>query len=71
MGNGTVFFIFLSVVWVCESWLFSQGYNTLFHHHKTPEEKEIQRLKIELLKAQIEAEKAKSICRSRRCGATT
>ena len=45
------FWIFLSVVFACDCWLFSQGYNTLLGSHSTPEEKEIQKAKIERLKS--------------------
>lgn len=44
------FWIFLSVVIACDYWIFSQGYDSLFQSHKTPEEKEIQRIKIQKLR---------------------
>lgn len=37
----------MSVFMVCDSWLFSKGYETFFWRHKTPEEKQIQQLIIE------------------------
>lgn len=36
------FWLFLSILVVCDTWLFTKGYETLFHTHKTPEEKELQ-----------------------------
>lgn len=35
---------------------FSQGYGSLFQYHKAPEEKELQRLKIEELRKTVEAD---------------
>lgn len=46
------FWIFLSVVFACDSWLFSQGYNSFFHKHKTEEEKKIREAKIKMLEKQ-------------------
>lgn len=48
MKNSWVaFWIFMSVFMVCDSYLFSKGYETFFWGHKTPEEKQIQQLIIE------------------------
>jgi len=43
------FWAFVAVLVVCDCYLFSQGYDTFFQTHETPEEKEIQRLKIKKL----------------------
>ena len=48
--NWLGFWIFMSVLVMCDCWVFSQGYDSLFQYHKTAEEKEIQRIKIEALK---------------------
>ena len=32
------FWIFISVVWASDAWVFTKGYNTLFFKHRTPEE---------------------------------
>lgn len=44
------FWIFLAVFVWCDHWIYSQGYNSFFQTYKTPDEKEIQRLKIKILK---------------------
>lgn len=44
------FWIFLAVLVACDCWVFSQGYDSLLQEHKTPEEKELQQLKIERLR---------------------
>ena len=41
------FFLFLSVIWACEAWMYLQGHETCLYKHKTPEEKELQRIAIE------------------------
>lgn len=41
------FFIFLSVVYYCDSKMFMEGYNTFFFSHKTEEEKKLRQKKIE------------------------
>ena len=46
------FWIFMSVLVASDCWIFSQGYDSLFQKHKTPEEKEIQKIKINNLKKQ-------------------
>ena len=43
------FWIFLSVVVVCDAWLFSQGYESSFFSRKTDQEKKIRELKIKKL----------------------
>ena len=51
------FWIFLAVFVACDHWIYSQGHNSFFQEHKTDEEKELQRLKIEELKLKIELHK--------------
>ena len=53
------FWIFMAVFVAADSWLFSQGYETALQKHKTPEEKELQKLKIEELRKKIEAHNVK------------
>ncbi len=48
------FWIFLAVFMVCDHWIFSRGYDSFFQCHKTPAEKELQQLTIELHKLSIE-----------------
>ncbi len=50
------FWIFLAVFWAVEGTLFYKGYDTGLYTHKTPAEKEIQRIKIDAIKA-MEASK--------------
>lgn len=50
------FWIFMAVLIAADHWIFSQGYESLFQKHKTPEEKELQRLKIEELRRKVEGE---------------
>ena len=40
------FWIFLAVFVVCDTWLFSKGYNAYFWSHKQPEEKELRKIAI-------------------------
>lgn len=47
------FFIFLSVVWVCDTWLFSQGYNSSIHTIKSDDEKRIKEAKIKVLEGRV------------------
>jgi len=54
------FWIFMAVFIACDHWLYAQGHNTFFQTHKTPEEKELQRLKIEELKLKIKLHKQSS-----------
>ena len=59
MGEGNSlawfgFWIFLAVLITCDHWLFEKGYNTFFQTHKTDEEKQLQKLKIEELKLRIQ-----------------
>jgi len=49
----------MAVFVAADSWLFSQGYETALQKHKTPEEKELQKLKIEELRKKIEAHNVK------------
>lgn len=37
------FWIFLAVLVICDSWIFSTGCDSLLQHYKTPEEKELQK----------------------------
>lgn len=53
------FWIFAAVLVGCDHWIFSQGYDSLFQSHKTAEEKELQRLKIELLRKRAEGREEK------------
>lgn len=48
------FWIFMAVLVACDTWLFSQGYSSLFHKAKTEQEKEIQQLKLKKLKKETE-----------------
>lgn len=54
------FWIFLAALIVCDHWIFSQGYDSFFQQHKTTEEKELQRLKIEERRMHIEVMKRKA-----------
>lgn len=45
------FWIFAAVFIVCDCWVFTQGYDSFFQYHNAPEEKEIQRIKIDAMKA--------------------
>ena len=45
--------IFLSIMYLCDTWLFSKGYNSFFHSFKTIEEKELR--KYSIAKAENEA----------------
>lgn len=51
------FWMFLSVLIACDHWIYSQGHDSLFQTHKTPQEKELQLLKIEELKLKIKLHK--------------
>lgn len=42
--------LLIAVVYACDTWLFSRGYETFWHKHKTPEEKELQQLQIAKLR---------------------
>ena len=55
--TGLGFWLFLAVFVVCDCWIYSQGHNSFFQTHKTPEEKELQQLKIEELRLKIELHK--------------
>ena len=44
------FWIFLAVYVACEAWLYSQGHETFFWHHKTDVEKQIQQQAVECQK---------------------
>ncbi len=54
MNNYMVTCIFILILWLIDSWIFMQGYDSLFQHHKTPEEKAIQRYKIKILRIESE-----------------
>ena len=41
------FWIFLAVFVACDTWIFREGYDSVFHTHATEQELELQRLKIE------------------------
>lgn len=45
-----VFWLFVIVYFVVDTWLFTQGYETGFWKHKTDAEKQIQQIKIENMK---------------------
>lgn len=49
------FWIFFAVYVVCEAWLFSKGYDTLFFSHKTAHEKKIRRDQLGLSESEDEA----------------
>ena len=49
------FWIFMAVFVAADHWIFAQGYESFLQKHKTPEEKEMQRLKIEELRRKVEA----------------
>lgn len=51
------FWIFAAVLIACDTWIFSKGYNSLFQIHETSEEKELQRLVIELKRLEVERAK--------------
>lgn len=56
-GSGLAWFgfwIFAAALIICDHWIHQQGYDSLFQSHKTPEEKALQRLKIEKLRAEVE-----------------
>ena len=44
------FWIFMTVFFIGDTYLYSQGHETLFWKHKTVEEKEMQKAQIESLK---------------------
>lgn len=44
------FWIFMAVLVACDHWIYSQGRDSFFQAHKSDEEKEFQRLKIEELR---------------------
>lgn len=48
------FWIFMAVFVACDHWTFSRGCDSALQKHKTAEEKELQRLKIERLKREAE-----------------
>lgn len=48
------FWIFMSIFCISDLWLFKQGYDTLFHAHKTKEEKLLQQYRICILKNEAE-----------------
>ena len=54
--SGLGFWIFLSTLFVCDAWIFSQGCDSFFHSHKTKEEKEIQKAKAARLKRNTNAD---------------
>lgn len=62
------FWIFLAVFVACAHWIFAQGYDSFFQHHKTEAEKELQRLKIEELRRKVETSNAQSHRTSRASG---
>jgi hypothetical protein len=43
MNGWAAFWIMCAVYVACDTWLYSQGHETLLWKHKTPEEKAIQR----------------------------
>lgn len=48
------FWLFLAAFIACDCWIFQQGYDSFFQRHKTPEEKQIQQLKIQKLKDELD-----------------
>lgn len=44
------FWIFLTVYFVFDTWMFLKGYNTAFWHYKTDAEKQIQQILIDKMK---------------------
>lgn len=48
------FWLFMAAFVACDSWVFSQGYESLLQEHKTEPEKQIQALKIEEMRARVE-----------------
>jgi hypothetical protein len=40
------FWIFAAVFIACDHWIYSLGHNSLLQYHKTPEEKELQQLRL-------------------------
>lgn len=48
------FWVFMAVLVAADHWVFAQGYDTVLLGHKTPAEKELQRLIIEEKKLDIE-----------------
>lgn len=44
------FWAFLSVLLICDCWIFSQGYDSFLQTHKTKAEKQIQQIKINKLR---------------------
>lgn len=51
------FWVFMEVLIACDHWIYSQGHDSFFQTHKTPQEKELQLLKIEELKLKIKLHK--------------
>ena len=49
------FWIFAAVFVACDHWIYSQGYDSFFQSHKTPAEKELQQLKIQKLRKEVES----------------
>lgn len=45
-----MFWIFLAVFWVCETYLYTQGHNTFLFAHKTKAEKHIRDNKAGIVK---------------------
>lgn len=50
------FCLLLSVVIICDAWLYAQGHETLFYKHKTDIEKEIQLAQLGKLKSESQRE---------------
>lgn len=48
--TGGMFWLFVIVYLCLDTYLFTVGYNTFFWHYRTPEEKQIQQIKIEKMK---------------------
>ena len=48
------FWIFMAVLLVCDTWLYSRGHETIFWKNKTAKEKELQAAQISKLKAEAE-----------------
>jgi len=41
MTTGAAFWLFMTVFFVCDTWLYSKGHDTFFWKHKTDAEKKI------------------------------
>lgn len=51
------FWIFAAVFIACDHWIYSLGKDSYLQTHKTPEEKDFQKLKLEELRLKVEVAK--------------